>query len=238
MNSYNLVFVSTILHGVYSDYTVLQAPATATPTAVGNYRWMDKTTVRTVNNDSSMDDAPSAPLRVGAPTDKLRVIDRQTTKTIFNDMEVDGLSAEADNKVSDTYNSLSDFVPPRITNLPRPLTSWKGVVGKFVFYEQPQADGGATIKLVQVTRKNHDNTVNIWRHVLSAGKWVPLYWTGDSDSLVATNNAKWETSVFKSEIRSVPFDLPASGLLSKHFQKIRGNLHKDLQKELTLLTKL
>jgi hypothetical protein len=63
----------------------------------------------------------------------------------------------------------------------------EGVVGKFVFYEQPQADGGATIKLGQVTRKNHDNTVNIWRYVLSAGKWVPLYWTGDSDSLVATN---------------------------------------------------
>ena len=172
MNSYNLVFDSTILHGVYSDYMVLRAPATATPTptplntAVGNYRWMDKTTVRTVNNDSSIDDAPSAPLRVDASTDKLRALDKQTTRTIFNDMEVDGLSAEADNKVSDTYNSLSDFVPPRITNLPRPLTSWKSVVGKFIFYKQPQADGGATIKLGQVTRKNHDNTVNIWRHVL------------------------------------------------------------------------
>ena len=214
INSYNLVFVSTILHGVYSDYMVLRAPATATPnptplnTAVGNYRWMDKKTVRTVNNDSSMDDVPSAQLRVEASTDKLRVLDKQTTKTIFNDMKVDGLSAEADNKVSDTYNSLSDFVPPRTTSLPRPLTSWKGVVGKFVFYEQPQADGGATIELGQVTRKNHDNTVNIWRHVLSAGKWIPLYWTGDSDSLVATDNAKWETSVYKSEIRSVPFDLP------------------------------
>ena len=195
---------------------------------------MDKKTVRTVNNDSSMDDVPSAPLRVGAPTDKLRVIDRQTTKTIFNDMKVDGLSAEADNKVSDTYNSLSDFVPPRITNLPRPLTSWKGVVNKFVFYEQPQTDGGATIELGQVTRKNHDNTVNIWRHVLSAGKWIPLYWTGDSDSLVATNNAKWETSVFKSEIRSNTFDLLASGLLSKHSQKIKSKLYKDLQEELTL----
>ena len=126
--------------------------------------------MRTVNNDSSMDDVPSAQLRVEASTDKLRVLDKQATKTIFNDMAVDGLSAEADNKVSDTYNSLSDFVPPRITNLPQPLTSWKGVVGKFVFYEQPQADGGATIELGQVTRKNHDNTVNIWRHVLSAGK--------------------------------------------------------------------
>jgi hypothetical protein len=47
---------------------ILRAPATATPnptplnTAVGNYRWMDKKTVRTVNNDSSMDDVPSAQL--------------------------------------------------------------------------------------------------------------------------------------------------------------------------------
>jgi hypothetical protein len=180
-----------------------------------------------------MDDAPSAPLRVGAPTDKLRVIDRETTKTIFNDMEVDGLSAEADNKVSDTYNSLSDFVPPRITNLPRPLTSWKGVVGKFVFYEQPQADGGATIELGQVTRKNHDNTVNIWRHVFSVNKWMPLYWTGTQDTLIDGNNARWETSVFKSEIRSVPFDLPESGFLNKTSRRIKDSLDRDLSKEMT-----
>jgi hypothetical protein len=108
-------------------------------------------------------------------------------------------------------------------------------VGKFVFYEQPQADGGATIELGQVTRKNHDNSVNIWRHALSAGKWVPLYWTGDSDTLEATNNAKWETSVYKCEIRSIPFELPASGLLSKHFQKLKIKLHKDLQEELAIL---
>jgi hypothetical protein len=237
MNSYNLVFVSTILYGVYSDYTVLRAPATATPTptplntAVGNYRWMDKKK-RTVNNDSSMDDAPSAPLRVDASTDKLRALDKQTTRTIFNDMEVDGLSAEADNKVSDTYNSLSDFVPPRTTSLPRPLTSWKGVVGKFVFYEQPQADGGATIELGKVTRKNHDNTVNIWRHVLSAGKWIPLYWTGDSDSLVATDNAKWETSVYKSEIRSDPFELTPTSKLKNATDRLRRHLCNDLKEEL------
>jgi hypothetical protein len=194
---------------------------------------MDKKTVRTVNNDSAMDDASSAPLRVGAPTDKLRVIDRQTTKTIFNDMEVDGLSAEADNKVSDTYNSLSDFVPPRITNLPRPLTSWKGVVGKFVFYEQPQADGGATIELGQVTRKNHDNTVNIWRHVLSADKWIPLYWTGDSNSFVAINNTKWETSVFKSEIRSDPFELSTTGQLKTGTKRLLQHLRGDLEEELS-----
>jgi hypothetical protein len=196
---------------------------------------MDKKTVRTVNNDSSMDDVPSAQLRVEASTDKLRMLDKQATKTIFNDMEVDGLSAEADNKVSDTYNSLSDFVPPRTTSLPRPLTSWKGVVNKFVFYEQPQADGGATIELGQVTRKNHDNTVNIWRHVLSAGKWIPLYWTGDSDTLVATNNSKWETSVFKSEIRSDPFDLPISGHLSKTSARNRDKLNRSLIEELRVI---
>ncbi len=191
-------------------------------------------TVRTVNNDSSMSDASTAQLRVEASTDKLRVLDKQTTRTIFNDMEVDGLSTEADNKVSDTYNSLSDFVPPRTTSLPRPLTSWKGVVNKFVFYEQPQADGGATIELGQVTRKNHDNTVNIWRHVLSAGKWIPLYWTGDSDSLVATDNAKWETSVYKSEIRSVPFNMPSSGYLKTGMERLRTYLHKSLKKELNV----
>jgi hypothetical protein len=179
-----------------------------------------------------MSDAPTAQLRVEASTDKLRVLDKQTTKTIFNDMEVDGLSAEADNKVSDTYNSLSDFVPPRTTNLPRPLTTWKGVFGKFVFYEQPQADGGATIELGQVTRKNHDNSVNIWRHVLSAGKWVPLYWTGDSDTLVATNNTKWETSIYKSEIRCTPFNVTTSGHLTKSLDKLRRNLNHDLVKEL------
>jgi len=134
--------------------------------------------------------------------------------------------------VSDTYNSLSDFVPPRTTSLPRPLTSWKGVVGKFVFYEQPQADGGATIELGKVTRKNHDNTVNILRHVLSAGKWIPLYWTGDSDSLVATNNAKWETSVFKSEIRSEPFDLQLSGHMKKGSERLLKHLCNGLTKEL------
>jgi hypothetical protein len=70
----------TATRAVNSDYKILRAPATATPTptplntAVGNYRWIDKKTVRTVNNDSSMDDAPSAPLRVGAPTNKLRVV--------------------------------------------------------------------------------------------------------------------------------------------------------------------
>jgi hypothetical protein len=108
------------------------------------------------------------------------------------------------------------------------------VVGKFVFYEQPQADGGATIELGQVTRKNHDNTVNIWRHVLSAGKWIPLYWTGDSDTLLATNNSKWETSVFKSEIRSEPFDLAHSGHLSKGSERLRIKLFHALAKELTM----
>jgi hypothetical protein len=147
-------------------------------------------------------------------------------------MEVDGLSAEADYKMSDTYNSLSDFVPPRTTNLPRPLTTWKGVVGKFVFYEQPQADGGATIELGQVTRKNHDNSVNIWRYVFSASKWVPLYWTGDNDTLVATDNAKWETSVFKSEIRSEPFEISSSGHLNKTTRRIKDSLDRFLTTEL------
>jgi hypothetical protein len=101
-----------------------------------------------------------------------------------------------------------------------------------VFYEQPQADGGATIELGKVTRKNHDNTVNIWRHVLSAGKWIPLYWTGNSDAFVATNNAKWETSVFKSEIRSLPFDLSPAGLINKHFRRQGLELNKGLIKEL------
>jgi hypothetical protein len=63
--------MTSATRAVNSDYKILRAPATATPTptplntAVGNYRWIDKKTVRTVNNDSSMDDAPSAPLRVG-----------------------------------------------------------------------------------------------------------------------------------------------------------------------------
>jgi P pilus assembly chaperone PapD len=63
--------MTSATRAVNSDYKILWAPATATPTptplntAAGNYRWIDKKTVRTVNNDSSMDEAPSAPLRVG-----------------------------------------------------------------------------------------------------------------------------------------------------------------------------
>ena len=110
------------------------------------------------------------------------------------------------------------------------------MVGKFVFYEQPQADGRATIELGQVTRKNHDNTVNIWRHVLSAGKWIPLYWTGDSDTLVATNNAKWETSVFKSEIRSEPFTGSLSGQLSKNARRMEASVKRALRDELSSTT--
>ena len=84
-------------------------------------------------------------------------------------------------------------------------------------------------------RKNHDNTVNIWRHVFSVKKWVPLYWTGTQDTLVAANNAQWETSVFRSEIRSVPFEMPASGDLKKSQRNYEIKLRHDLKRELELI---
>ena len=81
-----------------------------------------------------------------------------------------------------------------------------------------------------MTRKNHDNTVNIWRHVFSVNKWVPLYGTGTRDTFIAADNARWETSVFRSEIRSEPFGLPSSGNLKTGSKRLHLHLCSDLKK--------
>ena len=53
--------------------------------------------------------------------------------------------------------------------------------------------------------------------------------------MVAANNARWETSVFRSEIRSVPFEMPASGDLKKSQRNYELKLRHDLRRELELI---